>query len=69
MTLLDNIPPGLLLILGAIVLLLLPATARKAGAIGLAALGFFAISQLETGERLSPSFLDFDLTLLRVDAT
>ena len=50
-------------------LLLLPATARKAGAIGLAALGFFAISQLETGERLSPSFLGFDLTLLRVDAT
>ena len=50
-------------------LLLLPATARKAGAIGLAALGFFAISQLETGERLSPSFLGFNLTLLRVDAT
>ena len=69
MTLLSNIPPGLILILGAIVLLLLPATARKAGAIGLAALGFFAISQLETGERLSPSFLGFDLTLLRVDAT
>jgi len=63
MTLLNSIPPGLILILGAIVLLLLPATARKAGAIGLAALGFFAISQLETGERLSPSFLGFDLTL------
>lgn len=69
MTLLNSIPPGLILILGAIVLLLLPATARKAGAIGLAALGFFAISQLETGERLSPSFLGFNLTLLRVDAT
>ncbi len=66
---LENIPPGLILILGAIVLLLLPATARKAGAIGLAALGFFAISQLEDGSRLSPSFLGFDLTLLRVDAT
>ena len=51
MTLLDNIPPGLLLILGAIVLLLLPATARKAGAIGLAALGFFAIFQLNAGDR------------------
>jgi multicomponent Na+:H+ antiporter subunit D len=69
MTLLNSIPPGLILILGAIVLLLLPATARKAGAIGLAALGFFAISQLEDGSRLSPSFLGFDLTLLRVDAT
>ena len=46
MTLLNSIPPGFILILGAIVLLLLPATARKAGAIGLAALGFFAISQL-----------------------
>jgi len=69
MTLLSNIPPGLILILGAIVLLLLPATARKAGAIGLAALGFFAISQLETGERLFPTLLGFKLTLLRVDAT
>ncbi|MDA7676804.1 Na(+)/H(+) antiporter subunit D [bacterium] len=69
MTLLSNIPPGLILILGAIVLLLLPATARKAGAIALAALGFFAISQLDTGERLSTSFLGYDLMLLRVDAT
>ena len=69
MTLLDNIPPGLLLILGAIVLLLLPATVRKAGAIALAGLGFFAIFQLDAGQRLSPSFLGYDLTLLRVDAT
>ncbi len=69
MTLLENIPPGLILIVGAIVLLLLPATARKAGAIALAALGFIAISQLKTGSQLSPAFLGFDLTLLRVDAT
>jgi multicomponent Na+:H+ antiporter subunit D len=69
MTLLSNIPPGLILILGAIVLLLLPATARKAGAIGLAALGFFAISQLEDGSQLFPTLLGFKLTLLRVDAT
>ena len=69
MTLLSNIPPGLILILGAIVLLLLPATARKAGAIALAALGFYAISQLEDGEQLFPTLLGFKLTLLRVDAT
>ena len=69
MTLLNSIPPGFILILGAIVLLLLPATARKAGAIGLPALGFFAISQLEDGERLFPTLLGFKLTLLRVDAT
>ena len=69
MTLLNSIPPGFILILGAIVLLLLPATARKAGAISLAALGFFAISQLEDGERLFPTLLGFKLTLLRVDAT
>jgi multicomponent Na+:H+ antiporter subunit D len=69
MTLLENIPPGLILIIGAIVLLLLPATARKTGAIALAALGFIAISQLKTGSQLSPAFLGFDLTLLRVDAT
>ena len=69
MTLLNSIPPGLILILGAIVLLLLPATARKAGAIALAALGFYAISQLEDGEQLFPTLLGFKLTLLRVDAT
>ena len=69
MTLLNCIPPGLILILGAIVLLLLPATARKAGAIALAALGFYAISQLEDGEQLFPTLLGFKLTLLRVDAT
>ena len=49
MTLLNGIPPGFILILGAIVLMLLPATARKAGAIGLAALGFLAISQVADG--------------------
>ena len=69
MPLLNRIPPGLILILGAIVLLLLPATARKAGAIALAALGFYAISQLEDGEQLFPTLLGFKLTLLRVDAT
>ena len=69
MTLLNGIPPGFILILGAIVLLLLPATARKAGAIGLAALGFLAISQLEDGSRLFPTLLGFKLTLLRVDPT
>ena len=65
MTLLNSIPPGLILILGAIVLLLLPATARKAGAIALAALGFYALSQLEDGEQLFPTLLGFKLTLLR----
>jgi multicomponent Na+:H+ antiporter subunit D len=69
MTLLSNIPPGLILILGAIVLLLLPATARKAGTIALAALGFYAIFQLEDGSQLFPTLLGFKLTLLRVDAT
>jgi multicomponent Na+:H+ antiporter subunit D len=69
MTLLNNIPPGLILILGAIVLLLLPATARKAGAIGLAALGFFAIFQLEDDSQLFHTLLGFKLTLLRVDPT
>ena len=40
MELLNNIPPAFLLIIGAIALLALPATARKVGAIALAALGF-----------------------------
>ncbi|MEC9081245.1 MAG: Na(+)/H(+) antiporter subunit D [Verrucomicrobiota bacterium] len=69
MTLLDNIPPGIILILGAIALVALPATARKACAIALPAFVFYLIFQLQDGERISPSFLDFNLTLLRVDTT
>ena len=69
MTLLDNIPPAFLLIIGAFILLILPATVRKIGAIALAALGFYAISQLSEGSRILPEFLGFDLTLLRVDST
>ena len=59
MTLLSNIPPGLILILGAIVLLLLPATARKAGTIALAALGFYAIFQLDDDSQLFSTLLGF----------
>jgi len=69
MTLLDNTPPAFLLIVGGFMLLALPATARKAGAIALAAFGFFAISQLSEGIRVSPKFLDYPLELLRVDST
>ena len=70
MELLNNTPPALLLIIGALVLLALPATARKAGAIAIAIISFFAISQMSDGSRVSFEFLGFDdLTLLRVDAT
>ncbi|MDP6892807.1 MAG: Na(+)/H(+) antiporter subunit D [Verrucomicrobiota bacterium] len=69
MTLLDNIPPAFLLIIGAFILLLLPATARKTGTIALAFFGFYAVSQLSEGSRIMPEFLGFDLTLLRVDST
>ena len=69
MELLNNIPPALLLIIGAIALLALPATARKVGAIALAALGFFAITQLSEGTRGNPEFLGHTLEMLRVDST
>jgi multicomponent Na+:H+ antiporter subunit D len=69
MTLLNNIPPAFLLIIGAFILLILPATTRKAGAIALALFGFYAVSQLSEGSRVLPEFLGFDLTLLRVDST
>ena len=57
MELLNNIPPAFLLIIGAIALLALPANARKVGAIALAAIGFFAITQLSEGTRGNPEFL------------
>jgi len=69
MTLLNNIPPAFLLIIGAFILLILPATTRKAGAIALTFFGFYAVSQLSEGSRVLPEFLGFDLTLLRVDST
>lgn len=69
MTLLNNIPPAFLLIIGAFILLILPATTRKAGAIALTLFGFYAVSQLSEGSRVLPEFLGFDLTLLRVDST
>ena len=69
MELLNNIPPAFLLIIGAIALLALPANARKVGAIALAALGFFAITQLSEGTRGNPEFLGHTLEMLRVDST
>ena len=69
MTLLNNIPPAFLLIIGAFVLLILPARARKVGAIALAFFGVYAVSQLIEGSNVTPEFLGFDLTLLRVDST
>ena len=69
MELLNNTPPAFLLIIGAIALLALPATARKVGAIALAALGFFAITQLSEGTRGNPEFLVHTLEMLRVDST
>ena len=69
MTLLNNLPPAFLLIIGALILVILPATARKVGAITLALFGFYAISQLSEESRFLPEFLGYDLTLLRVDST
>ena len=67
MELLNNTPPALLFIIGALALMALPATARKAGAIALAIISFFALSQMSDGNRVSFEFLGFDdLTVLPV---
>ena len=59
MTLLNNLPPAFLLIIGALILVILPATARKVGAITLALFGFYAISQLSEESRFLAEFLCF----------
>lgn len=69
MGLLNTIPPALLLIVGAFALLVLPATARKVGAIALAAIGFFAIRDLSEDAELELDFLGHTLQLFRVDST
>ncbi len=62
-----NLPPGLILILGALVVPLLPGRARNWFVILLPALAFWQISQLSESVTMTVQLIDFELDLLRVD--
>lgn len=65
---LTNMPPGLLMILGALLVPLLTQTPRQIWMLGLIALSAMQAWQLDPGIHLSLSVLGFDLTLIRADA-
>ena len=64
---LTNLPPGLILILGALLVPLLPGKIKNIYVIVLPALAFLQISQLTDTASLVIPFLDFKLEVLRVD--
>ncbi|MGV1100708.1 Na(+)/H(+) antiporter subunit D [Thiovibrio sp. JS02] len=64
---LSNLPPGLILIFGALLVPLLKGRLKNLYVILLAALAFFQVHQLPETARLSFSLIDFQLELLRVD--
>jgi len=64
---LQSIPPGLILILGAILIPLVPARARGWVFLLFPALAVAVIAGLEHGEHLGWSFATYQLELLRVD--
>lgn len=63
----NSIPPGLILIAGALLLPFLPGRLKNWFAIALPALAFWAVSQLDQSAGLNIALLDFDLNLLRAD--
>jgi len=67
MMLIDNLPPGLILILGAILVPFLPGKVKNCYVIALPALAFWYISQLDMAASLSLQLADFELQTLRVD--
>jgi multicomponent Na+:H+ antiporter subunit D len=67
MTTIYNLPPGLILIIGAMLVPLLPGRLKNWYVILLPALAFWHINRLPDAAALSLQLLDFDLSLLRVD--
>jgi len=67
MTLINNIPPGLIFILGALLVPLLPGRSKNWYVIALPVLAFWFISQLDTAAAFTVPLLDFQLQTLRVD--
>ena len=63
----SSFPPGLVLIGGAALLLLLPRAVRPAAFLVFPALAFGLLVSMEPGDELTVAFLDFRLVLSRVD--
>lgn len=63
----SNLPPGLILIIGAFIVPFLPGKVKNWVVIGLPILTFWHISQLEMTASLSVHLAGFDLQTLRVD--
>lgn len=68
-TMIDHFPPGLVLILGALVVPLLRGHLRNIWVISMPALGFLLVYSLPFDTSLQVPFIGFDLELLRVDKT
>jgi len=64
---LTNLPPGLILILGAFAVPLLPGKIKNIVAMALPAIAFWHISRLSQEAALSWQLADFNLEILRVD--
>jgi multicomponent Na+:H+ antiporter subunit D len=63
----EALPPGLILILGALVIPLLPGRAKAAWTALLPVLGFLQLLALEPGTSLNIQLFEYQLTVVRVD--
>ena len=63
----SSLPPAIVFILGAILLLLLPRRMRSAGCLVFPLLAFILLLRLEVGASLAVPFLNYELVLYRVD--
>ncbi len=63
----NNFPPALILLLGALVLLILPQRLRAAAFLVFPALAMFWLINLSPGDSLSVTFLSYNLVVTRVD--
>ena len=63
----NSLPPGIVFILGAVLLLLLPRRMRSAGFLVFPLLAFALLLRLEPGASLTVPFLNYELVLCRVD--
>lgn len=67
MNMMNNLPPGLILLVGAVFVPLLPGRLKNWLVMALPVLAFYQVSRLQPDAALHFAFLDFDLELLRVD--
>ena len=67
MNMMNNLPPGLILLVGAVFVPFLPGRLKNWLVMALPVLAFYQVSRLQPDAALHYAFLDFDLELLRVD--